>query len=130
MMQEPGQLEGCPLVPSKRFHRIRWVKSSPLNGSSRFPPSGSSSSSEDDDDGISAAAFLKKKEGAVESRSKFLKKIEVRVPGKSLKERFYDSPPRGCPEGFRVGEPKPPWGNVRQNLPFFSARLSTSIRFY
>ncbi|KAG8140380.1 hypothetical protein E2320_003073 [Naja naja] len=38
---------------------------------------GSSSSSEDDDDeGISAAAFLKKKEGAVENRSKFLKKIE------------------------------------------------------
>ncbi|KAL7990043.1 hypothetical protein Chor_012709 [Crotalus horridus] len=37
---------------------------------------GSSSSSEDDDNGISASAFLKKKEGAAESRSKFLKKIE------------------------------------------------------
>lgn len=78
-----------PSVLSKRFYDLVG-EISPLNGSSHFPPSGSSSSSEDDDDeGISAAAFLKKKEGAVENRSKFLKKIEVRVPGKSLKERFY-----------------------------------------
>uniref|UniRef100_A0A8C3P4A9 Eukaryotic translation initiation factor 3 subunit C n=1 Tax=Chrysemys picta bellii TaxID=8478 RepID=A0A8C3P4A9_CHRPI len=45
---------------------------------------GGSSSSEDDDDGegMSAAAFLKKKEPSGDSRSKFLKKMEVRaLPG-------------------------------------------------